>query len=251
MTQKTMRSPRRINFSHEALKNLTWNDKPPPSDSISWKLWQACQDIAQAALNTDYIQGIANGNLNPNNYGQYTIQDSVYCYNAQNDYLTIEKRANSENFPELAAFAKARYESYVSYTKETFSNWHIKEPSALSPSQAAQTYIDFEHLAATDYSPIYGVVAMIPCDQLWPWLATQLKSKVSATNLYSFWITENEDWSGAYRLDNFIDAWFAKHPNIYSWNDALYIYQSCMTCELNFFKSACGQALSSMPNKLS
>ena len=90
---------------------------------------------------------------------------------------------------------------------------------------------------------------MIPCDQLWPWLATQLKSKVSATNLYSFWITENNDWGGAYRLDNFIDAWFTQHPDIYSWDDALYIYQSCMTCELNFFKSAGGQSLSPMPNK--
>ncbi|MEM8637547.1 MAG: TenA family transcriptional regulator [Cyanobacteria bacterium P01_G01_bin.54] len=243
-----MKSPRRFDLTHPALqKDALNNETKPPEDSISWRLWLAGQAIAQDALNTDYVQGIRQGNLDPNDYGQYTIQDCTYCAHAQDDYLTIEQRARNDSALDLASFAKARYDSYVKYTNEQLTAWHIKSPSALAPSPAAQTYIDFEHQIATTYPPIYGVLAMIPCDQLWPWLAEQLNDQIKSSGIYSFWIKENIGFTGAYRLDNFIDAWFAQYPEIYNWERALYVYQSCLTCELNFFKSACGQALSPMP----
>ena len=118
------------------------------------------------------------------------------------------------------------------------------------PSQAAKTYIDFEHRVAQELPPIYGVVAMIPCDELWSWLATELQPHSKSHNLYGFWIEENNDWHGAYRLDNFIDDWFAEHPAVYDWDTALYVMRSCMTCEVNFFRSACDQSLLAMPDKL-
>ncbi len=252
MKPKSMRSPRRIDTSHQALAAIPLNDKaPPPADSISWALWLASRDIAQQALTTDYVQGLKKGTLDPNNYGQYTLQDAVYCYHAQDDYQTLESRASAEGHGQLAAFAKARLDSYVSYNKETFKAWHITDAKALSPADAAQTYIDFEHLLAQQWHPIYGLIGMIPCDQLWPWLATELKGDAGAGNLYSFWITGNADWGGAYRLDNFIDDWIAANQQDYDWDSALFVYRSCMTCELNFFKSACGQALSPMPVKAS
>ena len=246
---KSSGSPRRTNFQHAALAQYSFSTEKPPEDSISWKLWLACQEIAQEALASKYIQGIKNGNLDPNSYGQYSIQDAAYCHNAQKDYQTIEDRAKADGFPELAAFAQARYESYQSYTEGVVEAWHLASAGAVNPGQAAQTYIDFEHHAANDLPSIYGVIAMIPCDELWPWLATELKPNVSSGNLYSFWIKENDDWHGAYRLDNFIDSWFAAHPDVYNWDTALYVMQSCMTCEANFFRSACGQKLLPMPTK--
>jgi len=245
-----MRSPRRIDFDHHALKPIPLNDKaPPPEDSIAWRLWLACQDIAQEALTSDYIQGIKNGDLNPNNYGQYTVQDAVYSHHGQDDYQTLEGRASAEGHPELAAFAKARYESYVSYNAETFKAWHVKDADALALSEAAQHYVDFEHRIANEWEPIYGIIAMIPCDQLWAYLATELKNDAGSGNLYSFWINENADWGGAYRLDNFIDDWLAEHPDVYDWDSALFVFRSCMTCEANFFRSACGQKLLPMPER--
>ena len=244
-----MHFPRLMNFADEALSELTFNEAPPANDSISSKLWQACQDIARQALQSDYMQGIGNGNLDPDNYGQYVVQDGAYCYNAQHDYQTIVDRATKAGYPELAAFAKARLAGYVKYTQSQLKAWHIADPSALALSQAAQEYIQTEHMAANTLSPIYGVVAMIPCDQLWPWLATQLQSKAGPQNVYSSWITENDTWHGAHRLDNFIDKWFAAHPAEYKWETALFVFKSCMTCELNFFRSACGQSLVPMPDK--
>lgn len=248
MKRKSMRSPRRIDFKHKAFDAIPLNDKaPPPDDSISWKLWLECQDIAREALATDYIQGIKNGTLDPNQYGQYTLQDAVYCLHAQDDYQTIENRAQADGHPQLAAFAKARYDSFTSYNKETFNDWHIADASAVSPSDAVQAYIDFEHRTANQRPPIYGLLCMIPCDQLWPWLATELESDAKPQNLYSFWITENADWGGAYRLDNFVDDWFAEYPKMFDWSSALHVYRSAMTCELNSFRSACGQSLAPMP----
>ncbi len=250
MKRKSMRSPRRVDFSHQAFDAIPLNDKTPsPGDSISWKLWLACQDVAQEALATDYIQGIENGNLDPNSYGQYTIQDAVYCSRAQDDYQTIENRALSDGHPQLAAFAKARYDSYAKYNTETFADWHIADANAVSPGHAAQAYIDFEHLIANEKHPIYGLICMMPCEQLWPWLATELKGDSGSGNLYGFWITENADWGGAYRLDNFVDDWFAEYRQVYDWDSALFVFRSAMVCELNSFRSACGQALSPMPER--
>ena len=166
---------------------------------------------------------------------------------AQNDYLMIEKRAQAEGYLTLASFAKARYDSYVQYTDQTIKDWHLRDAEAVLPAAAARTYIDFEHDIANNREPIYCIVAMIPCDQLWPWLAKELQSDAGPNNLYSFWITGNNSWHGAHRLDNFIDLWFAEQPQVYDLNQALYIYRGCMIGELNFFKSACGQPLTPMP----
>ena len=247
MPPTSARSPRRIDFAHEALKNVALDESKPPADSISWRIWLASQALAKQALETDYIQGIANGNLNPNNYGQYSVQDCAYFYHAKGNYQAIQARALKAGYKELAAFAQVRYDSYVGYTKQVLKEWHISDPNAVSLSEAAQRYIDFEGLLARDSLPIYGVIAMMPCEQLWAWLATELQPDISPNNIYSFWIRENAGWSGAYRLDNFIDEWFAKHPKVYDWGAALQVFQAGMTGELNFFRSAGGQTLSPMP----
>ena len=247
MSNSANRSPRRINFDHPALAQQTFSTDKPPEDSISWNLWLKSQDIAKEALASDYVQGIKNGLLHPNQYGQYTVQDAAYCYHAKNDYQTIVNRAVSAGLTPLAAFAEARLESYENYNADFLKDWHISSGEAVLPNPAVKAYIDFESHVANNLDPIYGIIAMIPCDELWPWLATELHSYGTPDNLYSFWIKENNDWHGAYRLDNFIDSWFAAHPKVYDADTALYVMRTCMTCEANFFRSACGQALLPMP----
>ena len=246
---KSSRSPRRTDFGHAALAQQPLSTDPPREDAVSWRLWTACHDLADQALASEYVQGIQNGSLDPNAYGQYTVQDAAYCYNALADYLKVKERATAAGHPELAAFAQARAASYQSYNQSFLKEWHIASGDAVLPGAAAKTYIDFEHQVASSLAPVYGVVAMIPCDELWSWLATELKPHSGQHNLYSFWIEENNDWHGAYRLDNFIDSWFQEHPEAYDWDTALYVMRCCMTCEVNFFRSACGQDLLPMPEQ--
>lgn len=243
------RSPRHLDAEHPAVRDIPLDDKTPPAqDSLSWRLWLECQDLAHRALESDYMQGIKNGALDPNRYGQYTVQDAVYCDRAEADYQTVEQRAKEAGEDDIAAFAKARHESYASYNLSTFAAWHIADPAAMKLSDAAEAYADFEHRVATEAAPIYGLIMMIPCNQLWAWLAGELRENAGPHNLYSFWIEGNDDWGGAYRLDNFIDAWAAAHPGQVDRRQALYTYRSAMTGELNFFRSACGQPLEPMPS---
>lgn len=250
MKVQNKRSPRRLDIDHPALVPIRLNDEaPPPGDSFSWKLWTSCADLAQEALHTEYIRAIADGILDPNIYGQYTLQDAIYCHYGQADYQALEQRATKAGETEIAAFAKARWQGYASYNARNFEAWHIRDVDGVALSEPERLYIDFEHEIATERAPIFGLLAMIPCDQLWPWLATQLKDRAGPGNLYSFWIQENGDWGGAYRLDNFVDAWVADHPGECEYEDALFVYRSCMTCEVNLFRYACGQELLPMPSR--
>jgi len=242
-------SPRKVDLSHPAINALVSDENPPAKGSIAWKLWLNAADIANEALNSDFIQGIKHGDLSPDKYGHYTIQDAAYCQHGEEDYRTIESRAKEMNEPTLAAFAEARYLSYASYTKSVLESWHLKDITSLTPGPAAQAYIDFERQTAQTLDPIYLIIAMIPCDQLWPWLAGEISSGNRPGNVYDFWITENNSWHGAYRLDNFINAWFAEHPDQYNEPLANWVFQSCMTGEANFFRGACAQPLLPMPKK--
>lgn len=247
MAMKKTGTARRIDVSSPELSAELVNKNPPPSDSFSWRLWLASQDIAQEALSSVYIQGIGNGTLDPNDYGIYNVHDGAYCYHAENDYRTAEEKAKKENEPEIAAFARIRYKSYVSYRKQAFDSWGLQDASALVPGPAVQGYIDTERYVATKAPPIYLIVAMIPCDQLWPWLAGELASKKTPSNVYDFWITGNASWHGAYVLDNFVDRCNAEDPGLLDFDKALVVYRACMINEVNCFHAATGQQLLPLP----
>ena len=242
-----MRFPRLTDFAHEALAALTFNTEKPAADSISAKLWAACEDVAQDSLNSDFMQGLGKGTLSPDKYGQYIVQDCAYCANAADDYKTFEGRAAAAGEPKLAAFAKARYESYEKFNASYLPAWHVGDPNSLILNEAGKQYIAHEKAASTKLHPIYGVIAQVPCEQLWPWLAEQLKPGSPDHNVYNFWISENGSFHGAHRLDNFIDEWFAGHPDEYDWDTALWVMRGSMIGELNMFRAACGQSLTDMP----
>ena len=188
------------------------------------------------------------GTLDPNAYGRYTLQDCAYCAHALDDYTNLAIRALQAGFADLSAFALARAAGYRTYNRTQFSAWGI-QPFGVIASPATRTYLDLERLVCGRLHPIYGLAVMMPCDILWPWLATQLAKREThrVGNLYDFWITGNQDWHGAYRLDNFFDAWLAAHPGIYDPQLGLLVFQSALTCEVNLFQSACGQPLQDMP----
>lgn len=242
-----MRSPRHIDFRHEALATMTFSTDRPPADSLSARLWKECEDIAEKALESDFVQGIGMGTLGPDLYGQYTVQDCAYCAYAENDYRDLEQRAVAAGEPVLAAFARARHEGFVKYNQASLPRWHISDVKALALNRAARQYIDHEHHAATRLLPIYGVLAQLPCSQLWPWLANKLKAGSPPNNLYQSWISGNASFHGAYRLDNFMNEWFDAHPDQLDHTTALLVIRGSLIGELNLFRSACGQDLEPMP----
>ncbi|MEM8930063.1 MAG: TenA family transcriptional regulator [Acidobacteriota bacterium] len=201
---------------------------------MSARLWERSLDLARAALDSDYIQGIRKGTLDPEAYGQYSVQDVAYCHRGLDDWRRVATRASHAS---VRSFAEARVKSWQSYVEETYAAWHITDPAAVRLCDAAQAYADFESEVATSYEPIYAVVVMTPCDRLWSWLARQLRADATASNLYRFWIEENRDDSGAVHLEQAIDA----NAELLDEDTASKVFRRAMRGELDFFRAACGQ----------
>ncbi len=229
---KTALSPRRLTHSLSAVAVPA--PTPAVAPGLAAQLWNSSQDLAHAALESDYIQGIKNGTLHPDYYGQYSVQDVSYCHHGLEDWQAAAARASH---PEVKAFAEARVTTWTKYAQDTYGAWHIQDPSAVKLCAAAQAYADFESDVARNFEPAYAIVVMTPCDQLWAWLARQLEPEASPTNVYGFWIKENLDDSGALHLEQAIDA----NADLLDETKALAVFRRAMLGEVDFFRSACGQ----------
>lgn len=240
---------RLIDYSeNETLAAQVFDPPKPGPDARSSILWAACQEIAQAALNSDFMQELGRGTLDPTTYGQYTVQDCAYCASAADDYKMVHELATAAEEKNLAKIAETHYTSYESWVVNTYlPDWHIGNPDALVLNEAGKEYIDHERAACTTLHPIYGVLAQLPCERLWPWLAEQLKPGSPSGNVYHFWIKENYDYKTSFLLSNTIDQHFNKHPDQYDDAVALWVLKGSVTGEANMFLTACGQPLLPMP----
>ncbi len=209
---------------------------PPPQDSLFWTLWNNNLSIAKKALQTGFIQGIKEGNLDVNDYGSYVVMDAYYCFEAADDYLTAAGRASG--FPPLQAFLEHKHQSYQNYNEQFSQQWKIGGTSCLLPDQAVLNYSKLEKRCCTEENPIYALIVMLPCEYLWAWLAEQISEFATDSNLYSFWITGNSDPSGAFAMGNVIDAFQKAHPGVIDPLTAQEFYGGAMTGELNDFAAA-------------
>ncbi|MEM6686207.1 MAG: TenA family transcriptional regulator [Bacteroidota bacterium] len=211
----------------------------PPADSLFWKLWNNNKDIGVKALNTKYIQGMNTGTLDPNVYARYNISDAYYCYRGPEDYEAAVKRAKN---PILKAFLEMKRDGYIKYDAELPGLWRVKSGNGIIPSEVCKEYADYETAVATGTlpllkdlpDPIYTLIVMLPCEYLWPWLAQQMSP--TKGNLYNFWITGNNDPSGAYKIGNFINEYEKEHPIDHT--VANEIYRNAMNYEYLNFETA-------------
>lgn len=205
---------------------------PPPEHSLFWKMWKNNTTIAEKALNTQFIQGIKSGTLNPVNYGAFNISDAYYCFHGAEDYLSA---ADNTNNPILKAFLLKKYNSYQKYYATFPTTWHIKDANGIMPSDICKEYSEFESEVAQHRPSIYTLIVMIPCEYLWAWLAAQLAPPI-AGNLYTSWITENNSPSGAYAMGNFLEYYQNEYP--IDETLALQLYTKAMNFEYENFKTA-------------
>ncbi|ACF13136.1 transcriptional activator, TenA family [Chloroherpeton thalassium ATCC 35110] len=229
-----MKNPRRLVLTAEFIAKHGLSTAPPPENSLFWKMWNACESIAQASLNTDFIQGIKNGTLDPVKYGAFNVSDAYYCFNGAQDYLAAESRASD---PTLRAFLYEKYNSYQTYNEEFPDTWHIRDARGVIPLEICEEYSGFEKTVASHENPIYTLVAMIPCEYLWYWLAHELYPPASG-NLYAPWIDGNNYPDGAYAMGNFLNDYQIAHPDEIDENTAIEIYTQAMTYEQRNFSAA-------------
>jgi thiaminase/transcriptional activator TenA len=229
-----MNNPRRIKLTTSFIKENNLSTDPPPADSLFWAMWNACTDVAQQALGTNFIQGIKAGTLDPIKYGAFNILDSHYCFNAAPDYLTAASKTQE---PILIAFLQKKYQSYETYNQSFSDIWHIKSADSVIPNTVIQQYSGFESDVVNSADPLYCIPLMLPCDFLWYWLANQLMPP-TAGNLYADWITSNDYPDGSYAMGNFLDQYEQAHPGEIDNASAMGIYRQAMTYEFQNFQAA-------------
>lgn len=229
-----MRNPRRIQLTPEMAANEDLPTTSPPEDSLFWQMWRACEAVAQAALATDFVQGIKAGTLPPQQYGAFFVSDAYYCYHGADDYGAAVSRATD---PVLKAFLQAKHDSYAEYNATLPGTWRVRDGSAIVPTDVCRAYSAFESKVASEDAPIYTLIAMLPCEYLWPWLAQQLAGDTEG-NLYASWITENNSAHGAFKMGNFLVDWMQANPGGLDADTATSIYRQAITYEMQNFATA-------------
>lgn len=227
-----MKNPRRIALTKTDLLSAEFNTDPPPPDSIFWNLWNSCASIAKQALATPYIQGIGSGSLDPNVFGGFYVNDAYYCFNGEQDYCEASKAATD---PNVKTFLQQKYLSYSRYNEVFPTIWHVSSAQCAIPNQVTADYSAFETSVAASavagkFDPVYLLIAMLPCEYLWAWLAQQLAAKRFPNNVYQAWIDDNADPSGAFAMGNFLASY--QGLNQYMAHD---FYSKAMQFELDNF----------------
>ena len=192
--------------------------------------------MADQALKTKFIQGIVRGNLEPESYVAYAVQDAAYCREVVQGHGTVIQRAQDDA---LRGFLEQRRNRFKRYTRERGIKWDVDQPPRIELERATKEYIDWEKEVASEYDPLYFVVASIPCSRLWYWLAHKVKPCAVSRNLYQFWIDEHSTGDGGVDLEGFVD----EHASSLDEGKALNVYRKTMIGEVNFFRSACGESL--------
>jgi len=191
------------------------------------------------SLRTDFIQEIKNGTLDPVKYGAFNVSDAFYCFNGAQDYLAAESRASDVI---LRTFLYEKYKNYQKYNEEFPNTWHIRDARGVVPLEVCKEYSAFERNIASHEEPIYILVAMLPCEYLWYWLAHELFPPTSG-NLYAPWINDNNYPDGAYAMGNFLNDYQMAHPDKIDENKAIQIYRQAMMYEQKNFSAATGSQL--------
>ena len=229
-----MKNPRNIVLSEQMLAAAETNTNPPPQGSLFWKMWNANLDIAQKALNTDFVQGIANGNLNPVTYGGFNVSDAYYCFHGASSYLAAMQNAKD---PTLKAYLEHKYTSYTDYNKTFPTTWRVKDATSIVPTSVCKAYTAFEDEICNNEAPIYALVVMLPCSYLWYWLGAQLNPP-KAGNIYAKWVTDNLYPQGAHAMGNFLEAYQKSYPGQLDTIKAMDIYSKAINFEWQNFVHA-------------
>lgn len=229
-----MKNPRGIQLTPELIEKHQLSTTKPASDSLFWKLWNANKDIAEKALNTKFVQGIKNGNLDPGKYGAFNVSDAYYCFHGAEDYGSAVERGTH---PALKDFLSQKMKSYNDYNDGLVKSWRLKDGSGIVPTDVCKAYSDFERRVATTEDPIYCIIVMLPCEYLWYWLGDTLNPPTKG-NLYASWITGNLYSDGAYGMGNFLELYQQKYPEGIDEAKAMAIYKQAITFEYQNFQTA-------------
>lgn len=210
--------------------------------SLSQKLWQANQDLAEASLNNPFVQGIGDGSLPTEKFAYYVGQDAFFLESFARAYSVCAAKAPTwksfQTFHTLADGVLRELNLHKSYAQ----SWNV-DIKTVEPGAATRQYTDF--LLATAWSqPIATTaVAMSPCMRLYAYLGqTILRQKNAVDSKYELSSNPYKDWIETYSGDDFEPLATQLEAIVDEYSEDTQVirstYRYAMTCERDFFQAA-------------
>ncbi len=202
--------------------------------TISAQLWKANQDLAQACLEHPFVQGIADGTLDPQKFPYFVGQDAFFLKAfARVNSIAAAKAPDWAGFlifHNLATGVLQELQLHQSYAEA----WKV-DLQSVEPQAATRHYIDF--LLATAWGGDIGLTAaaMSPCIRLYAFLGEELARNGIPNHQYADWIRtySSADFQQlAEQLEGLVETYATASTLVHS------TYRYAMLCERDFFQAA-------------
>ncbi|WP_318528494.1 TenA family protein, partial [Plectonema radiosum] len=202
--------------------------------TISAQLWKANQDLAQACLEHPFVQGIADGTLDPQKFPYFVGQDAFFLEAfARVNSIAAAKAPDWAGFiifHNLATGVLQELQLHQSYAEA----WKV-DLQSVEPQAATRHYTDF--LLAIAWGGDVGLTAaaMSPCIRLYAFLGQELARNGIPNHKYADWIRtySSADFQQlAEKLEGLVESYATATTLVHS------TYRYAMLCERDFFQAA-------------
>ncbi|SFL80568.1 TenA family protein [Geodermatophilus ruber] len=200
--------------------------------SLARALWAENADLAAAALEHPFVQGIADGTLPTASFAGYVAQDAFFLEAFARAYALgvahSPDRATLDAFADLLAGVREELRLHASYA----ARWGI-DLAAVEPAPATLAYTDFLLATAAFGRADVICAAMTPCMRLYAHLGQSLAGREAET--YAEWVITYadpgfEELAGT--LEALLDRSATDGPELHR------AYRRAMQLEVGFFDAA-------------
>lgn len=202
--------------------------------SLSTRLWNAHQDLAEACLRHPFVQGIGDGSLPEDRFAYYVGQDAFFLEAFARAYsIAAAKALDWEGFQVLHGLASGVLQE-LNLHEGYAQTWGV-DLRTVTPGRATRQYTDF--LLATAWSQEVGItaVAMSPCMKLYGYLGNSLAQNGLPTHRYRGWVQTYSSQGFAEPVRQ-LETLVEKYSQDLPLTRATYRY--AMQCEYDFFQAA-------------
>lgn len=208
--------------------------------NFATKLFQEALPIAERSLYGSFITQMADGTLPLSSFKKYLDQDNLYLGKYARAFAVLAAKAEGRD--EFVWFLNKSLAFLGEHGNTTDQDQDDFDQKA-SPVTVA--YTSFLLQAAWGDSMVYGLAAVLPCQKLYDWLFSTLKSirPISEDNPYKRFIDQYADPSNhglTLKLEAFIDKYARMTGHHSLLEHAQSVYNKSMQYEADFFAQGVG-----------
>ncbi len=194
-------------------------------------LWAANADLSRAIRRHPFVQGLADGSLDPEAFRRYVAQDAFFLAAFARGYALAAAR--SDRIEDVAMFHQLM--GSVLEEMQTHRRYAARlgiELDAVEPYEQTLAYTEFLSRTAWSSGLAETIAAMTPCMRVYAYLGLDLAAGGVPDHVYGDWIrtyASDEFQAAASTLESALDRFARDTAPVRN------AYRKAMSCELEFF----------------